>query len=100
MTGRCVREEPRAQVLATKHAHGGERLRTWLGTVSLGRDDPWVGFVPSPRACRGEGLRETPQNPRFCNPYVGFSQAPERVEGVEKSTRNEEVVLDSWQMTA
>jgi hypothetical protein len=48
--------------------------------VSLGRDDPWVGFVPSPRACRGERLRET-KNPRFCNPYVGFGQAPEHVEG-------------------
>jgi hypothetical protein len=50
-----VREEPRAQVLATKHDHGGERLRIWLGMVSLGQDDPWVGFVPSPRACRGGG---------------------------------------------
>jgi hypothetical protein len=76
-----VREEPRAQVLATKHAHGGERLRTRSGTVSLGQDDPWVGFVPSPRACRGEGLRVIPQNPGFCNPYVGFSQAPEHVGG-------------------
>jgi hypothetical protein len=59
--------------------------------VSFGQDDPWVGFVPSPRACRGEGLRET-QNPRFCNPYVGFSQALEHVEG---GMRKEEVVLDS-----
>jgi hypothetical protein len=81
MTGQRSREEPRAQVLATKHAHGGERLRTRLGMASLGRDDPWVVFVPSPRACRGEGLRETPKNPRFCNPYVGFSQAPEHVKG-------------------
>jgi hypothetical protein len=93
MRGRRAREDPRALVLATKHAHGGKKLRTRLGTTSLGRDDPWVGFVPSPRACRGGGLRETRKSPRFCNPYVGFSQAPEHVEG--GIMRKEEVVLDS-----
>jgi hypothetical protein len=77
----------------TKHARSGDRLHTRLGMVSIGRDDPWVGFVPSPRACQGEGLRET-QDPRFCNPYVGFSQAPEHVGG-GGSMRKEEVVLDS-----
>jgi hypothetical protein len=48
--------------------------------VSLGRNDPYVGFEPSPRACRREGIRKT-RNPRSCDPDVGFSQAPEHVEG-------------------
>jgi hypothetical protein len=33
--------------------------------------------------------------PRFCNPYVGFSQAPEHVEGRVYCMREEKVVLDS-----
>jgi hypothetical protein len=53
-----------------------------LRMVSLGRDDPWVGLEPNPRACRGEGTRQirTPP-PGSCDPDVGISQAPEHVEG-------------------
>jgi hypothetical protein len=39
------------------------------------------------------GTKRDSKNPRFCNPYVGFSQAPEHVEG--GSMRKKEVVLDS-----
>jgi hypothetical protein len=35
------------------------------------------------------------ETPGFCNLYVGFSQAPEHVEGRVYCMREEKVVLDS-----
>jgi hypothetical protein len=46
----------------------------------LRSNDLWVGFEPSPRACRG-GEQEKIVTLRFCNTRVGFSQAPEHVDG-------------------
>jgi hypothetical protein len=37
---------------------------------------------------------------RFCNPCIGFSQAPEHVEGGVCDMREEKVGLDTQQMTA
>jgi hypothetical protein len=59
----------------------------------LRSNDPYVGFEPSPRAYRGEGISKT-RYPRSCDRDVGFSQAPEHVEG-GYCMRKEEVVLDS-----
>jgi hypothetical protein len=36
---------------------------------------------------------------RFCNPWIGFSQAPEHVEGRVCDMRWEKVGLDTQQMT-
>jgi hypothetical protein len=46
----------------------------------LKSNDPYVGFMPSPRACRGGGAEDL-LTLRSYDPYIGFSQAPEHVEG-------------------
>jgi hypothetical protein len=46
--------------------------------------------------CRGGGAQEKLGTPRFCNPCVGFSLAPEHVEGGGVyDMREEKVVLNT-----
>jgi hypothetical protein len=47
----------------------------------LRSSDPYVDFEPSPRACRGGEIGWNFVTLRFCNPCIGFSPAPEHVEG-------------------
>jgi hypothetical protein len=64
-----------------------------LGMVSSGRTTLRLALGQAPERVEGEE-QERLETPRFCNPYVGFSQAPEHVEG-GYDMREEKVVLDS-----
>jgi hypothetical protein len=53
-----------------------------------------LALSQSPERVEGEG-QEKFRTPRFCNPCIGFSQAPEHVKGRVYDMREEKVVLNT-----
>jgi hypothetical protein len=53
-----------------------------------------LALSQAPERVEGEE-QERLETPRFCNPCVGFNQAPEHVEGRVYDMREEKVVLNT-----
>jgi hypothetical protein len=85
-----------------KHYSRQQEASYSLRPVPLGLATFRLALAKPPSMSRGkdgEGLGP----PRSCDPDVGFSQAPEHVEGgggYGVREEEEEVVLDPWQRTA
>jgi hypothetical protein len=63
--------------------------------ISLGRATLRLAFLAKPSSISRGRSKEDFRTPRSCDLDVGFSQAPEHVEGGGYGMRKEEVVLDS-----